>query len=87
MNTETTRQRHEELLQEGWTRRFNAEEPRLSEMRQYYESLGFEVRVEPGMLGDEDDCKSCFSAEGFDDRYSTLYTRGEPRSTNDDLFE
>lgn len=87
MNTETARQRHEELLQDGWTRRFDAEEPRLSEMKECYEALGFEVRVEPGILGDENACRDCFSAEGFAERYWTLYTRGEPRATEDDLFE
>lgn len=87
MTVETAQRRHEELVQEGWTRRFNADEPRLSEMKQYYELLGFEVRVEPGMVGDENDCKSCFSAEGFEERYSTLYTRGQPKAAEDDLFE
>ena len=87
MNAESARRRHEELVEQGWTRRFDAEEPRLSEMRQYYVSLGFEVRVEPGMLGEDEACSSCFSAEGFQDRYSTLYTRGEPRATSDELFD
>ncbi|MCA1959222.1 MAG: hypothetical protein LDL33_00390 [Desulfomonile sp.] len=79
--------RHEELLREGWTRRFNTDEPRLSEMKQYYESLGFEVRVEPGIVGDENDCTSCFGTEGLEERYSTLYTRGRSRPTDNDLFE
>jgi hypothetical protein len=56
-------------------------------MRKYYESLGFEVRVEPGMVGEDESCRSCFSAQGFEDRYSTIYTRGEPRASSDELFD
>jgi hypothetical protein len=79
MEKELVQRRHEELIAAGWVRRFTAEEPRLSEVKQLYESMGMEVLVEPGMVGEEDDCKSCFSAEGFEDRYKTIYTRGEGR--------
>ena len=39
--------REEELVGLGWTRRFIACEPRLSESVELYESLGFEVLLEP----------------------------------------
>ncbi len=88
MDIEQALKRHEELLKDGWVRRFNAEEPRLSEMKAFYESLGLEVLVEPGMLADDTECRSCFSLEGFQDRYRTLYTRGRVKgSGEEDLFE
>jgi hypothetical protein len=34
-------------MREEWQRAFTSEEPRLSEMVELYESLGYEVRVEP----------------------------------------
>lgn len=34
-------------IESGWERRFVAEEPRLSEAVEMYESLGFEVAVVP----------------------------------------
>lgn len=77
-------------MEAGWTRRFTAEEPRLSEMKQLYESMGMEVLLEPGTLGEDDDCRRCFEAEDFEDRYTTLYTRGEAEPGRDpeaDLFE
>ncbi|MEJ2718893.1 MAG: hypothetical protein P8182_17485 [Deltaproteobacteria bacterium] len=90
MDKETARQRHEDLLHDGWVRRFSAEEPRLSEMKEFYESLGMEVTIEPGMVGEDEECKSCFEAEGFEDRYKTIYTRqgqGGQSGPEEDLFE
>jgi hypothetical protein len=90
MDKESARQRHEELVEDGWVRRFSAEEPRLTEMKEFYESLGMEVQIEPGVVGNEEDCKSCFDAVGFEDRYKTIYTRGEQdggTGPDEDLFE
>jgi hypothetical protein len=90
MDKETARQRHRDLLQNGWVRRFSAEEPRLSEMKEFYESLGMEVTIEPGTIGEDEECKSCFEADGFEDRYKTIYTRGDRRGgagAEEDLFE
>jgi hypothetical protein len=88
MDRESAKQRHQKLLSDGWIRRFTAEEPRLSEMKEFYESLGLEVKLESGMLGDDVDCISCFNAEGFSDRYKTIYTSGREKSssTDEDLF-
>jgi hypothetical protein len=90
MEKEQAQRRHNELIDAGWTRRFTAEEPRLSEMKQLYESMGMEVLVESGALGEDDECRSCFEAEGLEGRYTTLYTRGESkpgRGPDTDLFE
>jgi hypothetical protein len=35
--------REEELISLGWEKRFVADEPRLSEMTELYESIGFDV--------------------------------------------
>ena len=71
----------EELLKEGWQRRFIASEPRLSEMKTMYEETGFEVHLEPLAAGEETDdadgayrgCRQCFS--GREDAYQVIYTR------------
>jgi len=39
----TVTKREEELISEGWEKRFVACEPRLSEAAELYESIGFRV--------------------------------------------
>lgn len=81
---------HEHLTADGWQRRFTAQEPRLTEMKEFYESLGLEVKVvEGGIAEDGEECTACFDLEGFSDLYKTIYTRGEPAETPDDdeLYE
>ena len=88
MDSNKGMQRHRELVGHGWVRRFNGEEPRLSEMVESYRAIGLEVRLEPGMIGDEGECRTCFNADGFEERYKTIYTRGEASSgADDELFE
>jgi hypothetical protein len=68
--------REEELAKEGWTRKFTASEPKLSEYVRMYQELGFEVHLEvvsPQELGQE--CSSCLMAEC--DKYRTIYTRAK----------
>jgi hypothetical protein len=64
--------REEELKKEGWEKRFTIDEPRLSEMVEKYEELGFEVLLEPADTSSEE-CTSCLTV--FSDRYKTIYTR------------
>jgi hypothetical protein len=81
--------RHSRLLEAGWTRRFIAEEPRLTEMKEMYESLGLEARIEPGALGDPEECRACFEVETFDSKYHTIYTRDAENATGagfDDMY-
>lgn len=71
------------LKREGWTRRFIAGEPRLSEAVEMYKDSGFEVHLEPlpeksgcencEEDGKEDECGICF--EGYEDQYRIIYTR------------
>ena len=73
--------REEELIEQGWEKRFIAEEPRLTEMAELYRSLGLEVLLEPLPSKEEaeaagcegEGCTVCFDANR--DRYRTIYTR------------
>ena len=58
----------------GWERRTTTDEPRLSELIELYEELGFEVMLRP-ISGEElgQDCQECYLAEP--ERYRTIYTR------------
>lgn len=66
--------RQKELEGEGWVRQFTADEPRLSEAVELYESLGLEVHLEP-VTPDKsaEECQICFEEDA--DRYKTIYTR------------
>ena len=58
----------------GWTRRTTIDEPRLSELTELYQELGFEVMLRPVSeeeLGEA--CNECFLKDP--DRYRTIYTR------------
>lgn len=69
--------RQKELEREGWVRQFIADESRLSEAVELYESLGLEVRLEPVTLGELiEECQVCFEMDG--ERYKTIYTRSKP---------
>ena len=87
------------LEKEGWTRRFVAGEPRLSEAVEVYNQAGFEVYLQPlptkerecetcpgeeDSHQDGDECRVCF--EGFEDQYKIIFTRpaqGETKSRDD----
>lgn len=69
-------ERGAELLEQGWTRRFVAGPPRLSETVELYRSLGFEVHLEqprPEELGKQ--CEGCQAALGLS---RVVYTRPAP---------
>lgn len=51
--------REEELVSQGWEKRFVASEPRLSEAVELYESIGFEVLLEPLFSEDGINKESC----------------------------
>lgn len=88
MDKQSAQERHKRLVEQGWVRRFTADEPRLSEMKQFYESMGLEVLMETGTPEESQECRSCFDLEGFDERHKTIYTRGEfgQSAEADDLF-
>ncbi len=71
--------REEELIGLGWEKRFIADEPRLSEMKELYESIGFEVLLEP-LPGKEElascaesGCTACMEVDPA--RFRIIYTR------------
>jgi hypothetical protein len=64
---------------EGWTERNTTDEPRLSELVELYEELGFEVMVRPVAVDDlAETCSVCVMAEP--ERYKTIYTRTRRRN-------
>jgi hypothetical protein len=76
--------REDELLRDGWERRFIACEPRLSEMVEMYEEIGLKVHLEPLPAREEmekDDanacsdsgCTICFDAGR--ERYRIIFTK------------
>jgi hypothetical protein len=81
-------EREEELLAQGWTRQFVANEPRLSEAVEVYESLGMEVLLEPlPAEGEEGECRSCLDAAP--EQFRIIYTRKAPdleSTADEDLF-
>jgi hypothetical protein len=91
--------RLEKLEKQGWTARFVAEEPRLSEAVDQYKASGFEVRVEcmpkdiscadcPSQETEnsENPCRVCF--KGFEDQYKLIFTRPckQKKQKDEDLF-
>lgn len=64
--------RKAELESEGWTACFVADEPRLSEAVELYESLGMDVHLEP-VCPPSDECATC--VEECPDRYKLIFTR------------
>jgi hypothetical protein len=71
-------QSEEELARDGWTRRFVGGPPRLNEFVVLYESLGYEVCLEPQPAGDlSEECGDCTLALML---FRVVYTR---RRTDD----
>ena len=58
----------------GWERQTTTDEPRLGELVEFYEELGFEVLLRPAALVElGQDCTDCMMAEP--ERFRTIYTR------------
>jgi len=63
-----------ELVAEGWTRRFVGGPPRLQEMIELYQELGYEVWLEPQAPEEfQDECADCTLALML---FRVVYTRG-----------
>jgi hypothetical protein len=65
--------REEELAAQGWEKKTTYDEPRLSEILEMYEEMGFEVHLEPVNPEEEPGCSECMRIEP--ERYKTIYTR------------
>jgi len=64
-----------ELMAAGWTRCFEADEPRLSEAVEIYRELGFEVRLLPVTVHN-DGCSEC--VQRHSDRLRVIYIHERP---------
>lgn len=62
-----------EMAKEGWEKRTTYDEPRLSELTQYYEELGYEVISLPFNPDEDPGCNACMKE--MPEHYRTLYTR------------
>ncbi len=62
-----------------WERGFTVEENRVAEYVELYESIGYEVRVEPATPDEQEECQTCFKADF--DNLRTIYIK---RTTNVD---
>lgn len=73
----------EHLHARGWSRRGILSEPRLSEMKALYDSLGFEVLLK-GLdeMKLEGECCVCFTEDP--DRFKVLYTRPKTSSARNE---
>jgi hypothetical protein len=76
VSTNVAQIRSAQLQAEGWTRRFTALGRRLNEAAELYRQLGYEVRLEPVDLNEEETtgaegCKDCFVTM----QARTIYTR------------
>ncbi|MFX0142323.1 MAG: hypothetical protein ACFFDN_52270 [Candidatus Hodarchaeota archaeon] len=69
-----------------WERTFTIEESRLNEYIELYESIGYEVRVEPASPDEIQECQVCFKAEF--DNLRTIYIKRTRNNDNEmDLEE
>lgn len=65
--------KREELEKLGWVKQTTYDEPRLSEIVEAYEEMGFEVLLEPFDPDAEEGCSACMRAQPG--KYKTVYTR------------
>jgi len=65
--------RHQQLILEGWKKQSTLDEPRLSEMAEMYNEIGFEVYLEPFDPDEESGCFECMKISP--QKYKTIYTR------------
>lgn len=83
-------ERETQLAAEGWKRQTMINEPRLSEIVQEYQDLGFEVLVEPinpGACESSSQCTSCFDNPQFAKQFKIVFTRpGSQSQQEGDLF-
>ncbi len=69
-----------------WERGFTVEEHRVSEYVELYESIGYEVRVEPATPDEQEECQTCFKAN-FDNLRIIYIKRTKNKDNEMDLEE
>jgi hypothetical protein len=66
-----------------WQKRNTVGEDRVKEFCELYESLGFEVKVEPVAVAPEDTaCQGCYAGPG---KYYVIFTRRSENSDNSEV--
>jgi len=63
-----------------WERGFTVEENRVKEYVELYESIGYEVRVEPATPNEVEECQVCFKADFNNLR--TIYIKRKEKKNN-----
>ena len=63
-----------------WERGFAVEERRVKEYVELYESIGYEVRVEPATPNEVEECQVCFKADFNNLR--TIYIKRKENKDN-----
>jgi len=69
-----------------WERGFTVEEKRVAEYVELYESIGYEVRVEPATPDEQEECQTCFKAD-FDNLRTIYIKRTKNKENEMDLEE
>jgi len=64
-----------------WERGFTVEENRVAEYVELYESIGYEVRVEPATPDEMEDCQVCFKVDFNNLR--TIYIKRKINKNNE----
>ncbi len=65
---------------------FTIEEHRVKEYVELYESIGYDMRVEPATPDEEEDCQTCFKAN-FDNLRTISIKRTKNKENGMDLEE
>ena len=65
---------------EDWERGFTIEADRVAEYVELYESIGYEVRVEPATPNEMEECQVCFKADF--DNLRTIYIKQKENQEN-----
>jgi hypothetical protein len=69
-----------------WERGFTVEENRVAEYVELYESIGYEVSVEPATPEEQEDCQECFKAD-FDNLRTIYIKRTKNKDSEKNLEE
>ncbi len=67
--------KEQELVAKGFEKRTIYDEPRLSEIVEMYEEMGYEVHLEPFDVNLETGCQECMKLDPT--RYKVIYTRAK----------
>ena len=74
------------LRGKDWEKGFTVEEHRVTEYVELYESIGYEVRVEPATPDEQEECQTCFKAD-FENLRTIFIKRSKNKENELDLKE